>query len=255
MADDSKMLHQTVTEELETGLPIQEMLLIFLIAMTGLLLALNLLPVLLPGMAFSVSGSAPKVYWFMSRGSAIAAYWILWLSMSSGVIITNKIAQVWPGIPPAYEIHQYTSLLGMGLALFHALVLTGDHYIHYTIAQVLLPFGSQNYRPTWVGFGQVAFYLWGIVNLSFYVRKRIGKRAWRLIHFASYLSFFGAMLHGILSGTDTGTPWSLYLYWISGASLLFLTIYRVLASRFPPAPGKSKIDRTQGQVRPQSSGD
>jgi predicted ferric reductase len=219
----------------------QNAFVIGLAVLAGLLFALNVLPIWLPGLSFSVSGEQPKIFWFLSRGSAIAAYWVLWLAMAMGIIITNKMAQIWPGIPPAYEIHQYTSLFGMGLALFHAMILTGDAFIHYTVVQVLLPFASQNYRPTWVGIGQSAFYIWLVVNLSFYMRKRIGKKAWRWIHFASYASFLAAMLHGIYSGTDTTAGWIQILYWMSGASLLLLTIYRVLIVRFPPVKKPSKL--------------
>jgi predicted ferric reductase len=229
MALKSPSSAQDLTETLPPALPFQQLILWLLVVSAGALLALNLLPLWLPSLSYSVSGSEPKVYWYLSRGSAIAAYWILWLAMGMGVMITNKLAQLWPGIPPAYEVHQYTSLLGMGFALFHALILMGDAYIHYNLVQALLPFASQNYRPTWVGVGQLAFYVWALVNLSFYVRKRIGKKAWRWIHFASYASFLAAMLHGITAGTDTSS-WMIGLYWFSAASLLFLTIYRVLVS-------------------------
>ena len=151
---------------------------------------------------------------------------------------------MWPGNPPAYEIHEYTSLLGLGFALFHAVIPTGDRYIAYTVAQVLTPFASANYRPTWVGIGQLSFYVWGVVTLSFYVCKRIGKNAWRLIHFLSYVSLIGAMLHGIFSGTDTPAIWTHYLYWFSGGALLFLTIYRVLVTRM--ANPREKARRTVG---------
>jgi predicted ferric reductase len=227
-------------EDIGRSLPFQQVILMVLVVLAGVLFALNILPALLPGMVFSVTGDAPKVFWFLSRGSAIAAYWLLWLSMCSGVIITNKLAQLWPGIPPAYEIHEYTSLLGLCFALFHALILTGDRYIAYTVAQVLTPFASANYRPVWVGIGQLSFYVWGVVTFSFYVRKRIGKKAWRLIHFLSYGSLIGAMVHGIFSGTDTPAVWTHYLYWFSGASLLFLTVYRVLVTRIPHSNDKSR---------------
>ncbi len=227
---------QEITEILPSAFSAQGLLLIVLVVLAGVLLTINLLPIWLPGLSLSAVGDQPKIFWYLSRGSAITAYWILWLAMAMGVIITNKMAQIWPGIPPAYEIHQYTSLLGMGFGLFHALILTGDKYMNYTVAQVLIPFISQNYRPLWVGIGQTAFYVWVLVNISFYVRKRIGKTAWRLIHFASYASFLGAMIHGIFSGTDITAPWTQYLYWISGASLLLLTVYRVLISRQPKHP-------------------
>ena len=223
-----------------SAVPWEERLLIFLVMLAALLFALNLLPLLMPGLTYSMGSSEPKVYWFLSRGSAIAAYWLFWLSLSMGIVITNKLAQLWPGIPPAYAIHEYASLLGLGFALFHAVVLMGDHYIHYTLAQVLLPFNSPNYRPTWVGFGQVAFYLWAVVAFSFYVRKFIGKKAWRILHFFSYASFLGILVHGIFSGTDTGSLWTTILYLLSGALVLILTIYRILIVSFPVEKERAK---------------
>jgi predicted ferric reductase len=228
-----KTTSTTTEDNLPQTMPFQEALLVLLITLAAILFAINLMPLWLPGLAYSESGDAPQVYWFLSRGSAMAGYWILWLSMTSGVMITNKMAQKWPGIPPAYEVHQYTSLLGLAFGLFHALILTGDHYINYTILQVLIPFNSPSYRPTWVGIGQIAFYVWAIVNFSFYVRKRIGKKAWRLIHFASFASFVGILIHGFFSGTDASAPWAQASYWLSGGILLFLIIYRVVIFRIP----------------------
>ncbi len=235
---------QDITDTLPAAIQPQSLLIILLVVIAGALFAINLMPLWLPGLALSATGSEPKIFWFLSRGSAIAAYWILWLAMGMGIIITNKMAQIWPGIPPAYEIHQYTSLLGMGFALFHALILMGDQYIHYTLFQVLAPFASQNYRPLMVGIGQVAFYTWCLVNLSFYVRKRIGKKAWHWIHFASYASFLGVMAHSILSGTDSATVWAQVSYWFSGASILFLTVYRVLIVRFQTEARKANRSDT-----------
>ena len=96
--------------------------------------------------------------------------------MALGLGITNKMARLWPGAPATFAIHEYVSLLGMAFALFHALVLLGDHYINFTLAQVLMPFATVDYRPLWVGIGQLGFYLWVIVVISFYIRPIIGQK-------------------------------------------------------------------------------
>ncbi|MBI4771872.1 MAG: hypothetical protein HY784_16030 [Chloroflexi bacterium] len=121
--------------------------------------------------------------------------------------------------------------------------MIGDHYIHFSPARVLIPFASADYRPLWVGLGQIGFYLMGGVGLSFYVRRRMGARLWRLIHYLSFVVFLLALAHGLMSGTDSPSAWAQNLYWASGGSLLFLTIYRVLVSRFPrfkPVPQRHK---------------
>ncbi len=209
--------------------------------MAGTLLAAWILPTWLPGLTASLLESQPKAFWYLSRGSAMAGYWLLWISMAFGLLITNKLARVWPGGPTAFELHEYVSLLGLGFGLFHALVLIGDQFTNYSLPQLLVPFASAPYRPFWVGLGQSAFYLWLLINLSFYVRKWIGNRMWHLIHFLSFLTFALVLVHGIASGTDSSALWSAWMYWASGGSLLFLTIYRIFAKQITRRPKASSL--------------
>jgi predicted ferric reductase len=221
----------------------QNFVLLLLAATAGAMVAILVIPIWLPGLSASMGGSAPQAFWFLSRSSASVAYALLWLSMASGLMISNKMARLWPGGPVAFDLHQYASLLGLAFALFHALILMGDHYIHFGLRQVLVPFSSAEYRPVWVGLGQVAFYIMAVVALSFDIRRRIGNRSWRLIHYLSFAMYLLALLHGIFSGTDSGTAWASYMYWISGSVFLFLLIYRLLAAiiKLRPATIKSSL--------------
>ena len=160
--------------------------------------------------------------------------------MTSGVLITNKLARLWPGGPVAFDLHQYTSLLGLAIAVFHGLILMGDRYIQFTLPHVLLPFTAVEYRPLWVGFGQVSLYLLAIVSFSFYVRRKITPRVWRLIHYLSYLTFILALAHGIASGTDSSAGWVNAMYWATGGMLLFFSIYRILVVTLKPHPQTAK---------------
>jgi predicted ferric reductase len=206
------------------------LVLVVMAALTGTLFAVTRYPTMLPGLASSLLGAEPKAYWYLSRATALTAFFLLWLSMAMGISITNKLAKVWPGGPTAFGLHEFFSLLGIAFALFHGAILMGDHYIHYGLTQVLVPFSSQQYKPFWVGLGQLSFYIWGIITLSFYLRKRINSPNWRVIHYASYLVFGMALVHGIASGTDSGLTWTNVMYWSSSAALLFLLVYRILVS-------------------------
>lgn len=228
-------------ETAESTVSLQSLLLLLLASAMGALIAAVLLPAWQPGLIASIIGPQPKFFWFLSRASGIVGFALLWLSMATGVIITNKMARLWPGGPVAFDVHEYTSLLGLAFIVFHALILMGDQYIGYTLKQVLTPFASTAYLPFWVGLGQLAIYGWFVVALSFYVRKPIGSRTWRLVHYLSYIVLLLGLVHGIASGTDTSSVWMQRLYWYAGGSLLFLTIYRVLINlRFKPekSPGQ-----------------
>jgi predicted ferric reductase len=154
------------------------------------------------------------------------------------------VAIRWPGAALANELHQHVSLLALGLGIFHALILLGDRYADYHLSQLLIPFAGGTYKPLWVGLGQVGFYLLAIVALSFYVRRRLGNRAWRAVHMLSFGVYLGVLTHAVMAGTDTSVPWIQAGYYVSAASVLFLTIYRMLVARFSPAPAVPRPSST-----------
>ncbi len=216
--------------EYESTISARTFVLVLLAIVVGTLIAVVLLPSWMPNLANSLLGSNPKAFWYLSRGSAFVALSLLWVSMALGLGMTNKMARIWPGAPAAFALHKYVSLLGLAFSIFHGLILLGDHYIKFDLAQIVVPFAANSYRPLLVGFGQLGFYIWLIVALSFYVRSRIGPKTWRAIHYVSFLTYVMAMVHGITSGTDSSASWATWYYWISGGSLVFLLMHRIVVS-------------------------
>jgi predicted ferric reductase len=241
--------HPNHIESVTPVASLQVLLLGSLAIFAGTMLSAVVLPRWLPGFSASLLGDSPKVFWYLSRGSALVAFLLLWASMAMGLLITNRMARIWPGGPAVFDLHQYVSLLGLGFGLFHALILLGDQYIQMSLFQTLMPFANQNYRPLWVGVGQVAFYTWCLIIGSFYIRKRIGGKTWRWIHYASYLTFGMIMMHGIFSGSDSRSLWANIMYWTSGGSLLFLTYYRVLVT-VGATRAKWPVMRRSGELTP-----
>lgn len=250
---------QPPTTEYESSVNIQSFLLFLIATTVGLLLAILLLPAWLPNLAFSLGGNAPKAYWYMSRATAFASLSMLWLSMALGMGITNKMARAWPGAAAAFAIHEYVSLVGLAFAAFHAVVILGDHYINFTFLQLLTPFSTVAYRPLWVGVGQVGFYVWLIVAVSFYIRSAIGQKTWRVLHYASFAMYLMGLFHGLFSGTDASAPWAQNYYWISGGSLLFLLVGRIVGvivdklSPARPAPRQTPPPQAPAASIPRSA--
>ena len=169
-------------QEIPQALNPIELVLMLLAVAGGAFAAAVVLPAWLPGLTASLLGSEPKAFWYLARSTGVVAYVLLWLSMVFGLVISNKMARLWNGGPTAVELHQFVTWLAVAFGLFHALILMGDAYIKSTLIQVLAPFAYSGYEPFWVGLGQVAFYLTILVAASFYVRKRMGYRAWRTLH-------------------------------------------------------------------------
>jgi predicted ferric reductase len=224
------MSDSNLTHDLDTlpKITLTLFILVLLVVTTGVLAAVIVLPMMLPGLTRSLVGQDIKAYWYISRASAIVAYGLLWLSMMLGLSMTNKLARSWPGSLAAYDLHQFISLLGLSFVIVHALVLIGDRFTSISLIQVLVPFTTTKYRPEFVGLGQIGFYLWLVLIGSFYIRRRIGTHAWRLVHFASFISYLVALIHGIGSGTDTTTILMQVFYWGSSGILLFMVVFRIL---------------------------
>jgi len=214
----------------ESSVSMQPFVLFLIAVVAGLLIVIPLLPGWIPNVVYSFSGTAPKVYWYLSRAAGFVALTILWVAMALGLGITNKMARLWPGAPAAFAIHEYVSLLGLAFALYHALVLMGDHFVDFSLPRLLAPF-SIAYETFWVGLGQLAFYAWIIVVLSFYVRKSIGPKVWRAIHYVNFATYLMGLSHGVFSGTDSSAVWAGWYYWLSALSLLGLGAYRVYEAK------------------------
>lgn len=202
-------------------------LLLLLLILLAVIAAVAL-PYFMPNLTMVLLRADSTLFWYLSRGSAIVGFILLWLSTVMGLLISTRLGKAWPGMTISSESHQYISMLGLFFISFHFITLLGDTFIKAAVAQMLTPFAFINYRPVFVGIGQLAFYMWAILVLSFYVRKIIGKKVWRGLHYLGFVAFFAGMVHGITSGSDSSLPWMQMIYWFSAVSVYFLTLYRIL---------------------------
>ena len=199
-----------------------------LIGITGVLaLALAIVTAVLIG---ALAGTDVNLVWFTTRGSGIAAYVLMVGVMVYGLLLSARSNSGELPAPDSYGMHDNLTWLSLGFTALHVFILLLDKYIPYTLGSVLIPLASP-YEPLWVGAGQVSLYLSLVVTLSLYVRRQIGQRAWRIIHYLSYGSFVLVALHGLLSGTDSVSVVMQAMY--AGSVLLVsgLTLYRVIATR------------------------
>lgn len=205
--------------------------LLLMVILVGAVAAVVALPIVAPSVSVSELDADQALYRHLSRASGFVAFGLVWVSMAFGLIIANKKARVWPEGPTAVDLHEYTSLVGLGFGLAHGLILLFAEYMGYGFVNAFVPFASGDSRALWMGLGQVGLYGLVLVGLTFLVRKQISERAWRYIHYGSYGVFVLILLHGVFSGSNTGLAWSGLIYWFAGASLAVLTVYRVLVLR------------------------
>jgi predicted ferric reductase len=167
---------------------------------------------------------------------------LFWLSTVMGLLVTTRAGKTFPGLKASSELHQYISLLGLFFIGLHALLLLGDAFLEPDFFQLLIPFAFINYYPFFVGIGQLVFYLWVFLVFSFYIKKLTGHKMWRTVHYLGFFAFFAGMVHGVTSGTDTALPLMQFIYLLTGASVMFLTTYRLL-KRFSVAKFQSGFEK------------
>jgi len=189
------------------------------------------------GRIFSLDSQ--QVMWFITRSAGIIAYLLLWLSMVWGLAIPSKIISSHLNGDFVFDFHQFISLLSLGFLGLHVFILTADRYLPFTVAQILVPFTAP-YRPVWVGLGTLALYLLVLVTVTFYMRQRIGKKAFRYIHFTSLAAYLGGVAHAFMAGTDSSLPAIQLMYAFTFLVVVFLTVYWLVGLAWNKAGGTSR---------------
>lgn len=187
--------------------------------------------------AFPIERPEGHALWQASRAAGFAAYAALTLEIVLGLFLSTDLADRWIDRARTIELHQWLSALALALTGAHALALVGDRFVRFDVLDVMVPFLAP-YRPVAVGLGVLGAYAAVVVHASFALRSRIGRRAWRALHYLSFAAFLGATAHGLLAGTDAGLPWIRAAYAAAASVVLWLTFYRVgaaLAKAWPRA--------------------
>jgi len=174
-----------------------------------------------------LSGAGSETVWHLIRASGVVTYLLLSLTVVAGLLISSRSLPSGQPRTDFYEVHNFTSLLVLGFGSFHAAALLFDSFVGFSPREVLIPFTS-DYRPLAVGFGGLTLYLSAVIYASFWARRAIGTRAWRVLHYGSFLAFGLATYHGLFAGSDTSADWMLMIYFGAMAFVGGLLMYRIL---------------------------
>ncbi|MEZ5099677.1 MAG: ferric reductase-like transmembrane domain-containing protein [Thermoleophilia bacterium] len=192
---------------------------------------------------------ADPTWWLLARASGMTAYALLTASVLAGLLL--KARPFGKAIKPAtaLEVHRSLSLLGLAALAVHGVTLVLDHAVEISLPALLVP-GLAPYRPLWTGAGVVAGELMALVIASFWVRRRIGAKTWRRLHWLTYATFVLAAVHGLMAGTDSGQPWALGLYVGSIGAVAAATAWRALVPPARPTRPAPTPAAPQDGVRP-----
>lgn len=174
-------------------------------------------------------------FWILARSAGLTAYVLLTLSVLAGLIVKSKPFGKAVRQPTITDLHRFLALLGLGAIALHGLALVLDSTVKISPAALVVP-GLAPYRPLWTALGILAAELMVVVYASFALRRRIGARNWRRLHWATYGIFTAATIHGLAAGTDSSRPWAIWLYVGAVGAVAAGTTWRVLTSSPAPRP-------------------
>ena len=178
--------------------------------------------------------------WYSVRAMGFLAFFVLAASVLYGLLLSTKILDSIAHRPVSFALHKDLAIAAMILASLHGALLVFDQSFDFSPRAILVPFASP-YSPVTVGIGQLTFYASAVVTASFYVRRHIGQRAWRVLHYVTFLAFIGATYHGIASGSDSGSSWAFWVYVVPATASVFLITYRIVVSM------SARVDRSRAR--------
>ena len=175
-------------------------------------------------------------YWILARATGFTAYLLLTSSILAGLTVKGRPFGKLVRPAAVTDLHSFLALLGLGMVAAHGLALVADSVVTITYVDLFVP-GRAPYRPLWTGAGIVAAELMLLVYVSFYMRRWIDVRAWRKLHWTTYVVFTLATVHGLMSGSDTPRHWAIDVYVGAVGLVATATAWRcVAASVRPPRP-------------------
>ena len=187
------------------------------------------------------------MYWYLGRSSCFVAFWLLFASVAMGLAVSSRVFDGMLARPWVFEVHKFLSVFVLVVMAFHGLIMIGDPYIKFTLRELLVPLQS-HYKNTAVALGIVTLYGSLLITLSFYLKGMISQKTWRTLHYLTFALFVGALAHGLWAGTDTKLNYVQYSYLASGTAVLFLTFFRILASRSIAKKARAAAPAAQASV-------
>ena len=155
--------------------------------------------------------------WYASRATGVVCLVLLSAVMIIGILV-NRQGRL-PGLPRfvVLGLHRNLSLLAVAFVALHVVTAAADSFVSISLAAAIIPFISA-YEPLWLGLGAVSLDLMAALILTSLLRRHIGRRAWRAVHWLAYASWPAAVAHSLGSSKD-----------LQGGPLLGLAVACILA--------------------------
>jgi methionine sulfoxide reductase heme-binding subunit len=170
-----------------------------------------------------------EALWALGRGTGVVALVVFSLSIVLGILSRSGRPLAGLGRFGLNEVHRTAALTGVGLIAVHVGSLLFDPYAQLRVVDLVVPFlGS--YRPFWLGLGTVAIDLLAVITVVSLLRRQVGPRVFKAVHWLTYALWPVALLHGLGNGTDAWSLWMDAVAGICAAAVAGAVTWRLLPS-------------------------
>ena len=174
------------------------------------------------------------IAWFVARASGLVAFGLLTLSMWLGLAMSTRL--LGPRRQKAlFGWHRTLVWTALSMVGLHMAAVLADPVLHFSLPAVLVPFAA-TWKPVGIAAGVVGGWLALALALSFRAKKRLGHRAWRLLHYASFGAFVLFLGHALAVGTDLRGLGGPILAALAAGPVIWLGLARILLPRQAPRP-------------------
>lgn len=169
--------------------------------------------------------------WSILRAAGVGAYLMLFAAVAWGLVATTGLVSKRVAKATSVLIHQVLGSVALALLVIHLGGLLLDEFAELEPLDLLVPLREKKERPIGVALGVVGMYVLLIVLLTSWIRKGLGTSWWRRFHLFATPAFVLALMHGMVAGTDTKSPWMWWTYVATGLCVVFLLLVRALTGR------------------------
>jgi sulfoxide reductase heme-binding subunit YedZ len=169
-----------------------------------------------------------EALWAFGRGSGVISLALLTVGVVLGIV--NRSGRPLPGMPrfAVALVHRNVALLASAFLVLHVATLIFDPFSKFTLVDVVVPFVG-SVKPLWLGLGTVATDLVIAIVVTGLLRRRVGVRVFRFVHWFTYAMWPVALLHAIGDGTDGLSAWFLVFAVVSTALVVGAVFWRISA--------------------------
>jgi predicted ferric reductase len=170
-----------------------------------------------------------QAFWALGRGTGITA--LAFLTISVGLGIATRSGRPLLALPrfAVADVHRFAALAGTLLVVLHMALLFLDPYAKLRFVDFVVPFLGA-YQPLWQGLGTLAFDLLIVVVVTSLLRHRVGVRAFRAVHWVTYVLWPIALAHALGNGTDAYRVWFLAFAGCCALTVAAAVVWRLRAN-------------------------